>query len=192
MSTDYLQLNQTIRKVGEHMHPQWWDKLGLMPWQTLYKTNPLVANRLDNVILSRTGCFDGIPKGDIGKVQPWVRLLPRLLMLSTAAGLVAQNCPDYLWDSEYREALKQTFSQAQIEQLIALWPPGVEPPVWSPNVMTERAQKYAVSAISQYWNGSPFWSVLRLNLPVVEPLEEMKEDEVACVVAWIFKLERFL
>ena len=192
MSTDVIQLNKSLRQVSSRLHSHWWAKLDLEPWQDIVKTNELISQRLDNVILSRLGYEELLLTEDREVVLKWLSVLNRLPMLLTAAGLIVQNCPDYIWDNHYRKVMQSIFSQSQIDQLIALWPYTSEPPLWTPNNMLDKAEYFSASALYHSWSLHPFWPMLSLSLPVIEKPIELSELESANVVSWIFRLEKFL
>ena len=192
MSAEVIQLNKSLRQVSSRLHSQWWTKIDLEPWQDIAKKNELISQRLDNVILSRLGYEKLWLTEDREVVLKWLSVLHRLPLLLTAAGLIVQNCPDYIWDNHYRKVMQGIFSQSQIEQLIALWPFTNEPPVWTPNNMLEKAEYFSASALYHSWSSHPFWPMLSLSLPVVEKPIELSELESANVVSWIFRLEKFL
>ncbi|MDA0116440.1 type III secretion system domain-containing protein [Vibrio sp. T11.5] len=192
MSIDTLSLNKTLRQVSSRLHAQWWSKLNLEPWQSIPERNPLVRQRLDSAILSRVECQSIWLEECSEEMKKWLPVLPRISLLATAAGLLSQNCPDYLWDSTYRRVLLQTFTQTQIEQLIALWPAGSEPPAWSASNVLEQAERFSTSAIYSIWKDQPFWLLLRLSLPVLDTPITLTQEDTEKVESWIFRLERFL
>lgn len=192
MSAEALMANKVLRQVSSKMHSQWWAKLELERLQHLSEANALVSRRLDNVILSRMNYQSLWIDNPSEEMQTWLPVLPRISLLSTAAGLLTQNCPDYLWDSSYRKALLEKFNQPQVEQLIALWPAGSEPPVWSANNVLEQAELFSACALYHAWKDQPFWPLFRLSLPVIEKTMTLTQDDIKRVVDWIFRLERFL
>lgn len=192
MSAELLRLNRELRQVGTRLHPQWWKKLQLESWRGHYLQNELIARRIDSLILRRSGNESFWLHEIDDEIYRWANLLPNLKSLIIAAALLAQDCPDYLWDSQYRHVLQSQFSQTQIEQLIAMWPEGGNAPNWLPEEMLEQAELYAASALKKYFDGNPFWSVLCFSLPVDEFGHEQKDWEVEKLISWIFRLERFL
>ncbi|NRF16124.1 type III secretion system domain-containing protein [Vibrio coralliilyticus] len=192
MVVDTISQNKMLRQVSSRLHPQWWSKLDLEVLQSAREHNQLVSKRLDNVILSRSGCQSVWLSECSEEMNKWLSVLPRISLLATAAGLLSQNCPDYLWDSSYRSVLRQKFTQPQIEQLIALWPVGSEPPAWSANNVLEQAELFSASAIYHLWSDQPFWSLFRLSLPVFDTPIALAQDDIERVESWIFRLERFL
>ncbi|MCF4176140.1 type III secretion system domain-containing protein [Vibrio sp. McD22-P3] len=192
MFVDTISQNKMLRQATTRLHPQWWSELDLETLHSVQEHNQLVNKRLDNVILSRAGCQSVWLSECSEEMNKWLSVLPRISLIATAAGLLSQNCPDYLWDSSYRSVLKQKFTQPQIEQLIALWPTGSEPPAWSENDVLEQAEFFSASAIYYLWSDQPFWLLFRLSLPVLDTPMALTQDDIERVESWIFRLERFL
>ncbi|MBU2898911.1 type III secretion system domain-containing protein [Vibrio hepatarius] len=192
MTLEVIQLNKTIRQVSSRLHFQWWEKLNMSSWQHLAKDNELIRQRLDNVILSRIKHQDFMLKEDIESIYKWLVIIDKLPALSIAAGLIVQGCPDYIWDTQYRQEMQQRFSQSEIEQLIALWPHNHHSPLWAPEEMLLKAEYFSASALYHLWNGHPFWTILSLSLPIVESPIELSQTENEGVVSWMFRLEKFL
>ncbi|MYM58551.1 hypothetical protein GTG28_04875 [Vibrio sp. OCN044] len=192
MAIDVIQLNKTIRNISPRLHSEWWEKLELDHCEGLITTNSLVEQRLDNVVLSRAGLEGVWLTEDLDVIQKWLAVMNKLPLLLIAAGLISQNCPEYIWDSQYREVMQTKLSQEQIDQLIALWPHATHPPMWLPDNMLSKAEYYSASALFHYWRGHPFAGILSLSLPIMEPPIKLSEIEVEDVINWMFRLERFL
>ncbi|WP_114785705.1 type III secretion system domain-containing protein [Vibrio tetraodonis] len=192
MAIDVIQLNKTVRNISPRLHSEWWKKLDLENWKDLATTNDLVEQRLDNAILSRFGLEHFWLTEDLEIIQRWLSVINKLPVLLVATGLITQNCPDYIWDSQYREVMQKRFSQTQLEQLIALWPHATHPPQWLPDTMLFKAESYSASALFEYWSGHAFGKILSLSLPVMEIPNKVSQIEVENVINWMFRLEKFL
>ncbi|GLT18658.1 hypothetical protein GCM10007938_24390 [Vibrio zhanjiangensis] len=192
MSSDVIQINRTLRNVSSRLHFQWWEKLELDAWKELATRNDLVSQRLNNAILSRINCENVWLTEDIEVIKKWLSVVKKLSVLLPSSGLIVQGCPDYIWTNEYREIILHRFTQSQVEQLIALWPHGTEPPMWTPENMIKNAEYYSASALYHYWSKHPFWAMLSLSLPIMETPIELSQVEVETTIGWMFRLERFL
>ena len=94
MVVDTISQNKMLRQVSSRLHPQWWSKLDLEVLQSAREHNQLVSKRLDNVILSRSGCQSVWLSECSEEMNKWLSVLPRISLLATATGLLLQNCPD--------------------------------------------------------------------------------------------------
>lgn len=192
MVLDVIQINRTLRNVSYRLHSQWKKKLELDTWKDLATQNDLVEQRMNNVILRRIGCEDAWLTEDIDVVKKWLSVIKNLPVLLPSSGLITQNCPDYIWDSQYRKIMQQRFTQNQIDQLIALWPHCSESAMWMPENMLKNAEYYSASALYHYWFKHPFWTLLSPSLPIMETPIKLSPVEVENTIGWMFRLERFL
>ena len=118
MAIDVIQLNKTVRNISPRLHSEWWKKLDLENWKDLATTNDLVEQRLDNAILSRFGLEHFWLTEDLEIIQRWLSVINKLPVLLVATGLITQNCPDYIWDSQYRKLCRRGLARFSLNSLL--------------------------------------------------------------------------
>ncbi|HBO5145140.1 TPA: hypothetical protein L4W69_005677 [Pseudomonas aeruginosa] len=114
-------LHQLAWQPGAWLDTSWWSSLGLADWEALYARHVSCRPAIDATLVTRRGYPDGPLPGSLSTRQSALLALePRLVTLTTALGLIALDCPEYLLLRECRQALSPRLDDRACEQLFAL------------------------------------------------------------------------
>ena len=202
VSPALLAFNRLVWQPVATMHPSWWQELQLTLWQAQSQAGTRLAQRIEAVVVSRYGLVGQDLPQEFNELE--ANLLAcrhKLSAIVTALGLFLLNRPDYVSLREYRDALHQELSHAQIQQIWNLWPqrPQLTTYAYRDEVTATElvgvAQTCAINLIGQLWGNKPFWRALALTLPVQATLP-CKADSLAPISLdiprWLMRLERLL
>ncbi|QLL13462.1 type III secretion system domain-containing protein [Pseudomonas chlororaphis] len=114
-------LHRLAWQPGAWLDTSWWSSLGLADWEALYARHVSCRPAIDAALVARRGYPDGPLPGSLNARQTALLALePRLVTLTTALGLIALDCPEYLLLREHRQALSPRLGDRACEQLFAL------------------------------------------------------------------------
>ena len=176
---------------GASMHAHWWRKLALEKWEDVYRCNPSCRHAIDVVIVGRRR----FPVAPLPTTLPQreahlLDLAPDWARFITALGVVALDCPDHLLSSVHRQALVQSLSVQDCEQLLAIHSG------WSTNAAPVPANRLAQAALetgARWWardaGTNTTYQLLSTLLPPVEPADDAP---AANAMDWMTRLARFL
>jgi hypothetical protein len=153
-------------RPGRWMRADWWAALGLEGWRDAYRRHPGCRDALDRLIVARRG-FPAAPLPAVlgESAREALALETRLHVLSTAMGLVALDCRDYLLLGEYRRALSPVLGTRGCDQLLALRPVwGAGPADLTPDGLVAGAGERGGAALSAALP-APVRPVLSILLP---------------------------
>lgn len=202
LSPALLTFNRLVWQPVATMHPSWWQELHLTLWQAQYQAGTRLAQRIEAVVVSRYGLADQVLPRELNDLEANLLVCRhKLSAIVTALGLFLLNRPDYVSLREYRDALRQELSKAQIQQIWNLWPQRPQLATYdyrdevTATELVSVAQACAITLIAQLWGNKPFWRALALTLPVPATLP-CKADSLAPmsldIPRWLMRLERLL
>lgn len=114
-------LHQLAWQPGAWLDGSWWRHLHLAEWKTLYDRHPSCRSPIDAVLVARRGFpREPIPAVLSTRQSALLALEPRLYELTTALGLIALDCPEYLLLRDSRQALSTHLGERACDQLFIL------------------------------------------------------------------------
>jgi hypothetical protein len=209
MSAPRVALNRLMWQPVASMHPSWWQKLQLAPWQARYQAGTELAVRIEALVVGRYGLASQAQAVPIELTEFDRKLLacvPKLAAIVTVLGLFYLDRPDYLSLRDYRDALSVALSAEQVQQVWNIWPqkpvfahaPAFsETPVGADipaNAIVAVAQGCAIGLLEQVWRDYPIWRALALTLPAVGSSSALPEpiETAVDIPRWFVRLERLL
>lgn len=121
LSHTVKRLHQLAWQPGAWIDTSWWTHLQLANWEAPYGRYASCRRAIDATIVTRRG----FPKAALPSVLnerqcALLDLEPRLYQLTTALGLIALDCPEYLLLRDFRETLSAQLGARACEQLFIL------------------------------------------------------------------------
>lgn len=121
LSPHVRRLHRLAWQPGAWFDRSWWTHLRLAEWQALYDRHPSCRSAIDATLVARRGFpRQPLPAVLSARQIALLELEPRLHALTTALGLIALDCPDYLLLRDSRQALSAHLGQRACEQLFIL------------------------------------------------------------------------
>lgn len=121
LSLPVQRLHQLAWQPGAWFDSSWWRHLRLAEWQALYHRHPYCRSAIDATLIARRGFpKEPLPAVLSARQCALLALESRLYALTTALGLIALDCPEYLLLRESREALSPLVGNRACEQLYFL------------------------------------------------------------------------
>lgn len=121
LSPSVQRLHQLAWQPGAWVDSSWWRHLRLAEWQALYNRHPYCRSAIDATLIARRGFpQEPLPAVLSTRQCALLELESRVYALTTALGLIALDCPEYLLLRDSREALSAHLGSRACEQLYFL------------------------------------------------------------------------
>ncbi|MGL4602140.1 MAG: type III secretion system domain-containing protein [Plesiomonas sp.] len=178
-------LYQLTWMPAKFAHPAWLKRVGVLSKHYKYGDYPVLDQAINGRLI-RYRQFPNI-ESSINHLHIESKYLNknRYNRISTALGLFALRCREYLAIRFYRNALQSILSENDIQQLIGLGCGGTQPPQLSAEKLTLFSQSIGLSLLQAHYQSNVVWKATSIQFPPARALY--------CSQApyWITLLERY-
>lgn len=194
-SPSVRRMHQLAWQPGAWLHKSWWAHLDLDGWEVPYARHASCRSSIDTVLVARRGFPDAALPATLSHAQEALLALePELLKLTTALGLIALDCPEYLLLRDYRKALSEQLQDRACEQLFVLhhvWKS--QPAMVGPSALGEVALQAGTQWLTREAGNCPATHGLLGLLPCMpSDCDNHNPSHTTGARDWLIKLGRFL